>query len=217
MMHGLKLYVGVWENKPAIYLPVGVVQFFGPSLVAIRVVTAVAVEGTVFLVYRIGRSYAGRDLGLAAGLMAGILLGVPFLGRGNRQRRSVSRPVRAFAVAARTPSNQPGRRGSRWQQRDVVQGGSGIDTLALAVWLSFNRRRRGFCSLCLGLDHWCLCGGRRLYCHGHLWGDGEEELSYDLGYVGRGYGTGVPWLLLLKLGVVAVLTVLLRRLPFPYI
>jgi len=81
MSHGYHLYQDVWENKPpALYLVyMAVYHLAGPSLLVIRVLSALAVCGLVLLTFLIARRFAGARIALAAAMLCGLLLDVPFL------------------------------------------------------------------------------------------------------------------------------------------
>src|SRR5579884_1863346 len=81
MAHGLRLYSGVWENKPpGLYgLYLAVYHSLGPSLFAVRVLALAAALATTILTYLLARRWVSEPAALVAALLAGLLFDVPFL------------------------------------------------------------------------------------------------------------------------------------------
>src|SRR5437588_3311418 len=75
MAHGYKLYAGVWENKPpALYLVYSAVYHpFGASLIAIRIVTLLAVMALVVTVYGLALHWVSTSGALFAAMLCGLL------------------------------------------------------------------------------------------------------------------------------------------------
>lgn len=81
MAHGYRLYAGVWENKPpALYLLYELVYHpLGAALPAVRILATLAVLSLVVLVVALSGRFASPSQAPAAGMLAGLIMGVPFL------------------------------------------------------------------------------------------------------------------------------------------
>jgi 4-amino-4-deoxy-L-arabinose transferase-like glycosyltransferase len=217
MAHGFRLYRDVWENKPpAIYLLYsGVYRLFGPSLIAVRILAALAVLLLILFTFAIAGHWArDRQSPLFAATLAGLLLGAPFL-EGTTANAEIF--VALFAAAG------------VWMLlvRDWAFAGgvalgiailfkavAGFDAAALALWLLLFRRDRlvpygAGVVLVLAVTVGLAALG------GILGNMLRDALLYDFGYVGHANGGGTPWLVPAKLLVLLIFTVLLRRQAFP--
>jgi 4-amino-4-deoxy-L-arabinose transferase-like glycosyltransferase len=218
MAHGFRLYAGVWENKPpAIYvLYEAVYRLVGPSLISIRLVTALAVLGLVAVVYGIARHFAGGQAAFAAALLSGLLMGTPFL-------EGTTANAEVFVVLLSATGVWLGIVRARPALGGVALGGAvlfkavaGFDAVALGLWLLINDRRKfaPYATAVLAVLAVAIaaCG-----LAGILPEMLRDAVFYDLGYVGKGNGGGLPVVLVLKLAALAALTVALRRKPYPYL
>jgi 4-amino-4-deoxy-L-arabinose transferase-like glycosyltransferase len=216
--HGYRLYAGVWENKPpAIYvLYAGVYQVLGPSLVGVRTMAALAVLGLVALVYAIAGRYLDRASRLAASLFAGLLLGTPFLEGTTANAEVFLAFLSALGVWAAIDREHSVLGGVALGLAVLFKAVAGFDAAALGIWLFFNDRSR-VRPYAAGLL--VVLGATLAACTlaGILPDMLRDALLYDLGYVGQGNGGRIPALLLVKLAILAALTVILRRREFPYL
>jgi 4-amino-4-deoxy-L-arabinose transferase-like glycosyltransferase len=235
MANGYRLYADVWENKPPVLylLYEAVYQTWGPSLVAIRVVTSLAACAVVLLVIAISRRYVAPAQALVAGLLAGLLLGVPFL-------EGTTGNAEMFLILFTCIGVWLGLRG-----RYAVSGcGLGVavlfkvvalfDVAALVLWLLARparegreeverlvltpepvRRMRAAVTCGAGAAVPVLLAGALAWRSGVLGPMLRDAVLYDLGYVGSANGAGIPWLILLKLLILLALTVRLVRSDFP--
>jgi 4-amino-4-deoxy-L-arabinose transferase-like glycosyltransferase len=218
MAHGYHLYGGVWENKPpALYLLYSAVyHLVGPSLLTIRLLSCVAALGLVGTVLLLARWYVGVEYALVAGMVAGLLLGVPFLEGTTGNAELFMAVLTTLAVYLALVRNRPALAGAGMAVAMCFKVVAGFDAAALGLWLLLHRRERlapyavALCALgglVLG-----LCGMA-----GILPAMLQDALLYPLGYVGHTNGGSAPWLLAAKLAALAGATFLLRRAPFPYL
>jgi 4-amino-4-deoxy-L-arabinose transferase-like glycosyltransferase len=228
MAHGYRLYATVWENKPPlIYLVYeAVYHSLGPSLLAVRVLATIAVCATVLLVIGLSVRYAGIAAAPAAGMLAGLILGVPFL-------EGTTANAEVFLIAFTSLGVWLALRGRSFFAglamgvAILFKAVAGFDAAALLLYLVFcagphpNSPRRiphlrgdslGYAAGVLVLPSVaCLA----TFETGTLQAMIRDAALYPLGYVGHANGGGAPWLALLKLVLLAVLTVWLMSKPFP--
>ncbi len=78
--HGGSLYLDAWESKPPLflYLYAGLFKVFGAGVFPLRLAATASAIGTQWSVYGLGRRYFEPRRALAASLIAGVLMGVPF-------------------------------------------------------------------------------------------------------------------------------------------
>jgi 4-amino-4-deoxy-L-arabinose transferase-like glycosyltransferase len=218
MAHGSRLYTGIWENKPpAIYLMYWAVnRVLGPSLVTVRVLATLAVLILCLVVYLVARRYVAQTSALAATVLTGLLMGTPLL-EGTTANAEVFlallSAVGAYLAIAR---RWPAAAGCILALAVLFKAVAAFDAAALGIWLLFNERRRlaAYAGAFISVLALVLVGCAAT---GILAGMVRDAFLYDLGYLGHGNGGGVPWLLVVKLGVLAGVTVPLRRAPYPYL
>lgn len=218
MSHGYRLYAGIWENKPpALYLVYDAVYHLtGPSLLAVRLLAAAATLGIVVLVTLIAARYAGGVAPLASGMLAGLLLGVPFLEGTTANAEIFLSFGMALAVYLAVIRDRPGPAGVSAGISVLFKVVGGFDALAIAVWLWCERPR------CLAKY---LAGGLAVFSltvlvawHARILTPMvRDAVLYNLGYVGHANGGSIPWLLVLKLGLLGAATLWLRHRPFPFL
>lgn len=216
MAHGARLYVDVWENKPpGIYLLYfAVYHLFGPSLLAVRLVTATAVSGIVALVFALARHWDHRNFEGVAALFAGIVLGIPLFEGTTGNAEVFVAMLTSLGVWLALVRRQPSLAGIALAFAILFKAVAAFDAVALALWLLVNQRRTllGYVSSCgalLGVA--CAIAG----IDGILPAMAQNAVFYDIGYVGHANGGAVPWLLLVKAAVLLVGTAVLLRRPFP--
>jgi hypothetical protein len=222
MNHGYALYRDIWENKPPVlYLGYAeVYHWLGPSLLAVRVAAAVAVVVTVALVASLAHRYVPHRWAVTA-LLAGLLLGVPFL-------EGTTANAEVFLVVWTSLGVLLALRGALpWAGLCMaiavgIKAVAAFDAVALGLYLVFQRRAvtdsiRIVAPYVLFLA--AGLGSIAVLCSlaGILRPMLADAVLYDLGYVGRANGGGIPWLALLKAGVLLLLTVPLVRRPFPFL
>lgn len=218
MSRGYRLYAGVWENKPpAIYLVYeAVYHLVGPSLLTIRIIAAVAALCLVVLVVLITAHYSGGWAPLVSGMLAGLLLGVPFL-EGTTGNAEIFLSVgAALAVYLSIVKDRPVLAGLAGGAAILVKAVGVLDVAAIAIWLLGNRPRsltRYLASLLLVLFLAAVASGVA----GILPAMARDAFIYDVGYVGQSNGGGVPWLLALKVVILVGTAVWLRHRPFPFL
>ena len=213
MAHGYRLYSNVWENKPPLLylLYTAVYHLAGPSLFTIRIIATVTALLAVLLTYLLARVWTDAWAATASAMLAGLLLGVPFLeGTTANAEIFLAAASSAAALCVLRCAVRCGRE-VRWLLR-FLQGRGRFDAMALAYSLP-----RSWDDL--PVSRWTV---RRQRCHAGVAASAgilpamlRDAFLYDLGYVGRMNGSGVPWLLALKLLLLAGLTWRLRRAPFP--
>lgn len=231
MAHGYRLYADVWENKPpGIYLLYSAVYHLaGPSLIAVRLGAMVTALLLVILTLRLALRYAKPEAALVAAMLVGLLLGVPFLEGTTANAELFLAALTAFGVylAPLTPDPSPSRgegSGVRGRLAGLTLAGAilfkavaGFDAAAIGLWLLLHRFRRELFAYLAALAAALLCVLVLAWLSGILGPMLRDALLYDFGYVGQKNGGGVPWVVGLKLGALAALSVLLRRAPFPYL
>lgn len=222
MNHGYALYRAIWENKPPVlYLGYAAVyHWLGPSLLAVKVAASAAALACVTLIACLARRYAPDRWAISA-LLAGLLLGVPFL-EGTTANAEIFLIVwTSLAVLLALRGALP------WAGLCMgvaigIKAVGAFDAAALGLYLIFHERslqegvRRALpyvLSLAAGLGVTALACARAGILRPML----SDAVLYDLGYVGHANGGGIPWLALLKVAVLIVLTVPLLRRPFPYL
>jgi len=216
MAHGARLYVDVWENKPpGIYLLYfAVYHLFGPSLLAVRLVTAAAVSGIVALVFALARHWDRSNLAGVAALIAGIVLGIPLFEGTTGNAEVFVAALTSFGIWLSFIRRQPSLAGIALALAILFKAVAAFDAVALALWLVVHQRRT--------VVAYVLSGGATLgiacaiaAIEGILPAMAQNAVFYDIGYVGHANGGTVPWLLLLKAAVLAVGTGVLLRRSFP--
>ena len=80
VVNGGQLYADAWESKPPLFLYLYAVIFkvFGVGVFQLHLAATVSAIGTQWALYVAGCRLIGRRQALAASLLAGVLLGVPF-------------------------------------------------------------------------------------------------------------------------------------------
>jgi hypothetical protein len=78
--NGGELYTDAWESKPPLflYIYVATLELFGAGVLPIRIAAALAAFVTEVATYGIARRYLDTKRSLAAGVLLGVLLAVPF-------------------------------------------------------------------------------------------------------------------------------------------
>lgn len=218
MSRGYRLYTGIWENKPpAIYLVYDAVyHLVGPSLLTIRIIAVVAALSLVVLVALISARYSDGLAPLVAGMLAGLLLGVPFL-EGTTGNAEIFLSVgAALAVYLGIVKERPALAGLAGGVAVLFKAVGVLDVAAVAVWLSGNRSRSlpRYLAALLAVF---LVAIFAAYSEGILPGMVRDAFLYDVGYVGQTNGGGIPWLLALKVIILVGATIWLRHRPFPFL
>jgi hypothetical protein len=236
MAHGYRLYDGVWENKPpALYLVYSAIYHStGPSLTAVRLLTAALVCLLVALAWRLGGQFCGPEWSPAVALGVGLLFGVPFLEGTTGNAEVFVALLAAAAVDAALLRHRPTVGGLLIGLAVLFKVVAVFDAAAIGLWLllatgdvelplrirpiwaSGHGVRLGPAiafAACASAVVALACLGAALA--GDLGGMIKNALLYDVGYVGHGNGGGVPWLLALKVVLLAALTVWAMRRPFP--
>lgn len=216
MSHGYRLYAGVWENKPpAIYLVYDAVyHLLGPSLLAVRLLAAAAAMCLVTLVALIAGRYCAGRTPLAAAMLAGLLLGVPFLEGTTANAEIFLAAFAALAVYLAVVKDRAALAGVAASGAILFKAVGALDVAAIAVWLVIRRPRSIVpyaATIVACLDLTALVSWRA----GILTAALRDAVIYNVGYVGHGNGGGFPWLLALKLAALMAATVWLRSRPFP--
>jgi dolichyl-phosphate-mannose-protein mannosyltransferase len=218
MAHGYRLYAGVWENKPpGLYLLYSAVYHsFGASLVPIRVIAALVTALLVLLTYRLALRPLDAVGASAASLLVGLLLGVPFLEGTTLNAELPLAALSACAVYAALERNRPSVAGVCMVAAIAFKAIAGFDAIALGIWLVLHRRNqvRGYLG---GAATTALVGCFAVWRAGILGPMVRDAFLYDLGYVGHANGGSIPWLVLVKLVGLALVTVGLRRAPLYYL
>lgn len=216
MSRGYRLYSGVWENKPpGVYLVYDAVyHLVGPSLLSIRLVTAAAVVCVVVLVGLISAQYNGARAALASSMLAGLLLGVPFL-EGTTGNAEIFLSVgAAFAVYLAVVGHRPGMAGLAGGAAALFKAVGVFDVAAIAIWLLTYRPRdlTRYLAALLAVFFLTLFAA---YSAGVLPSMVRDALLYDVHYVGHANGGGIPWLLAFKAIILFGAALWLRHRPFP--
>lgn len=215
MAHGYRLYSGIWDNKPPglylIYL--AVYHLAGPSLVAIRLVAMGIALALVLLAFLIARHYVSERSSLFAALLTGLLFGVPFLEGTTANAELFLAFFTALGVLLWL-CGLPGIAGVAMVAAFAIKSVAIFDLAALGIWLLLYDRPasgRYFAGVLGSLGLFVVLS----------WGSGIlvpmlHAVRYDFGYVGHG-NAGLPWILLAKLALLALVTVVLRRAPFTFL
>lgn len=211
--HGLLLYRQLWENKPpAIYMLFAAVYAVGgPSVLAIRLVAAAAVLAAVTLTVRLGTRFRSPATGVLAGMVAGLLLGAPVLEGTTANAETFAAPLAAGAVYLAFVRDRWAIGGLAIGSAILFKSVAAFDGAALGIWLLAYRRERVptyFTGVLAPLLLTSLLAWRA----GDLSALFRDAVLYDIGYVGQGNGGGVPWVLVVKVLLLAGATLpLLRR------
>jgi len=217
MRHGYRLYADVWENKPPLLYLVyeAVDRVAGPSLLAVRLLALVASLSLVALTFLLSRRYVNNQSSLAAALLSGLLLSVPFLEGTTANAEIFLALFAASGVYFVLVRNRPLMAGLLLGLAILVKTVAIFDATAIAVWL-IGRRRTPY-AYCAGvLLPPAACVVLAAFA-GILPAMLHHAVLYDLGYVRNGNGGGVPLLLVAKLATMVALTALTWRAPFPYL
>jgi Dolichyl-phosphate-mannose-protein mannosyltransferase len=216
MAHGYRLYADVWENKPpGLYLLYRTVyQGVGPSLFTIRVIASVAVLGIVLLSFALGRRLAGNGVGLVASALVGMLFGVPFLEGTTGNAELFLAFFAALGVYLVVARQSPWVGGVALGISVMFKAVGGFDVIALALWL-WLRKRRQLPLYLTGVGTVFAAAALAAQLTGVLSPMIHDALLYDLGYVGQGNGSGVPWLVVAKITALGAVSIALRNRPFP--
>jgi 4-amino-4-deoxy-L-arabinose transferase-like glycosyltransferase len=218
MAHGYRLYRDVWENKPpGLYLLYSAVyHLVGASLLAIRLITTAAALFAVVLTFFLARQFAGSRAAPPAALLAGLLLGVPFLEGTTGNAEIFVSLFAALGVYCALIREQPVVAGLALFCAVLFKSVGVFDACALGLWLLFRGRRM----------FWPYAGTFALGIAVVLalaWVSGilspmiSDGVVYAAGYVGFANGGGIPWVLLFKAAALGALTLALRRAPFPFL
>lgn len=218
LSHGFGLYRDVWENKPpAIYFVYGAVyHLFGPSLLAVRLLAALSVLLLAVAVFAITGRWIGGRAPLAAALLTGLLMGVPFLEGTTANAEVFLALFSALAVYLAVVRDAPAPGGVAMGVATLFKAVACFDACAVGVWLLVHRASR---TVAYSAGLIAILGALIVVAAvaGVLPAMVRDAFFYDLGYVGAASGGAVPWLALLKFGLLAALTVALRNRPFPYL
>jgi len=236
MAHGYRLYDGVWENKPpALYLLYSAVYHpFGASLIAIRLLTAVAVLALVVTVWRLAVHFVGAQWAPVAAMLAGLLFGAPFLEGTTGNAEVFVALFSALAVEQAILKQRLWAAGLLMAVATLFKAVAVFDAVALGLWLFSGlahasapkparrraERQSGRSLRRIAAYVACYFGLLLAACvlaqlAGILQGMLNDALLYDLGYVGQANGGSVPWLLLVKLALLAVLVAAVWKRSFP--
>lgn len=222
MNHGYTLYRDIWENKPPVlYLGYAAVyHWLGPSLAAVRAAAAVAVLVTVTLIAVLARRYT-PDRWAAVALLAGLLLGVPFL-EGTTANAEVFLIVWTSLGVVLALRGRLLLAGICMALAISTKAVGGFDATALALYLVFHRNSfrvglRYALPYLATLGAVLVAAGIASAYAGILQPMLSDAVFYDLGYVGHANGGAIPWLSVLKAAVLIAATVPLVRQPFPYL
>lgn len=228
MARGYRLYAEVWENKPpALYLLYAAVYHaVGASLPAVRVLSGAAVITTVLIVMRVAARFAG-DGWPVAGMLCGLLMGVPFL-------EGTTANAEVFLIAFTSLAVMLALRERMFLAGLVMavailfKAVSAFDAAALGLYLlahggliAEGARRTGRVFLrpagryTLGVSLPLLGVALAAAADGILRPMLTDALLYPAGYVGHANGGGIPWVLLLKVLALAGVTAYLIRKDFP--
>jgi len=214
--HGARLYVDIWENKPpGIYLLYSAVYHLaGASLIPIRLVTTCVVLGLVLLTARISLHFADLPAAILSSMLAGLLLGLPFLEGTTGNAEVFLAAFSASAVYLATVKGGAGRAGVLMAGALLFKAVAVFDAAALGLWILQQERRLAW-QYAAGLAVPLIAFLAVAWLLGILPAMIRDALLYDLGYVGSKNGGDVPWLLLLKVGSLIALAGALRHAPFP--
>lgn len=216
MAHGYRLYNDVWENKPPLIylLYTAVYHLVGPSLLTIRIIATLTALLLVLLTYQLARVWTHSWPALAAATLVGLLLGVPFLEGTTANAEIFLTAASAGAVLCVMRLRRGALGGSLMGIAIFFKAVAGFDALVLAL-LIMRERRDALPSYITGIALTTVAILVPSALNGILPAMLDDAFLYDVGYVGRMNGLGVPWLLAAKVTLLLVLTVRLRRAPFP--
>lgn len=228
MAHGYRLYAGIWENKPpALYLLYSAVyHWFGASLIAIRLVAAAAVLLLVWTSWRLIEQLVDRQYAPVGALLVGILFGVPFLEGTTANAELFVALLAAVAVDFALVRRWVAAAGFLLGVAVLFKVVAIFDAAALGLWILFNGPRteanagltpqiRTATLYACAVVLVPAVSGVTTWCSGTLSPMLSDAVLYNVGYVGRGNGGGLPWLLSIKVAILAALTAGLRRRSFP--
>ncbi len=218
MAHGYRLYADVWENKPpGLYLVyTAVYHLFGVSLLAVRLLSTLAVAVVVILTFCLACRVAGRIAALTAALLCGLLFGVPFLEGTTGNAEVFLAALTAAAAYLAVGRKYTATAGAIVGIACLFKSVAVFDAIALLIWLVAQHQR--------GVWRYAAAGSGVIAAtlavaavQGILPAMLTDAFWYDLAYVGQGNGGNVPWLLVIKVVALAIGSYRLRRAPFPYI
>jgi len=218
MAHGYRLYRDVWENKPpGLYLLYSAVyHLIGPSLLSIRLITTTAALIGVVLTFLLARHFAGSRAAPPAALLAGLLLGVPFLEGTTGNAEIFVSLFTALGVYCALVREKPMVAGLALLCAVLFKSVGVFDACALGLWLLIHARhmfRPYAFTFSLGIALVLALA----WVSGILSPMISDALVYAVGYVGYANGGGIPWVLLFKATALVALTVALGRAPFPFL
>lgn len=218
MAHGYRLYADVWENKPpGLYLLyIAVYHLFGVSLLAVRLLSTLAVAVIVILTFCLACRVAGRIASLTAALLCGLLFGVPFLEGTTGNAEVFLAALTASAAYLVVVRKCTATAGAVVGIACLFKSVAVFDSIALLIWLVAQHQR--------GVWRYAAAGSGVIAAtlvvtafQGILPAMLTDAFWYDLAYVGQGNGGNLPWLLIIKVVALAIGSYRLRRAPFPYI
>jgi len=218
MAHGYRLYADVWENKPpGLYLLyTAVYHLFGVSLLAVRLLSTLAVAVIVILTFCLACRVAGRIASLTAALLCGLLFGVPFLEGTTGNAEVFLAALTASAAYLVVVRKCTATAGAVVGIACLFKSVAVFDSIALLIWLVAQHQR--------GVWRYAAAGSGVIAAtlvvtafQGILPAMLTDAFWYDLAYVGQGNGGNLPWLLIIKVVALAIGSYRLRRAPFPYI
>ena len=218
MAHGYRLYADVWENKPpGLYLLyIAVYHLFGVSLLAVRLLSTLAVAVIVILTFCLACRVAGRIASLTAALLCGLLFGVPFLEGTTGNAEVFLAALTASAAYLVVVRKCTATAGAVVGIACLFKSVAVFDSIALLIWLVAQHQR--------GVWRYAAAGSGVIAAtlvvtafQGILPAMLTDAFWYDLAYVGQGNGGNLPSLLIIKVVALAIGSYRLRRAPFPYI
>jgi len=218
MAHGYRLYADVWENKPpGLYLLyTAVYHLFGVSLLAVRLLSTLAVAVIVILTFCLACRVAGRIASLTAALLCGLLFGVPFLEGTTGNAEVFLAALTASAAYLVVVRKCTATAGAVVGIACLFKSVAVFDSIALLIWLVAQHQR--------GVWRYAAAGSGVIAAtlvvtafQGILPAMLTDAFWYDLAYVGQGNGGNLPSLLIIKVVALAIGSYRLRRAPFPYI
>jgi 4-amino-4-deoxy-L-arabinose transferase-like glycosyltransferase len=150
--HGGDLYADAWESKPPLFLYIYVVslQLFGPGVLSIKIAAAVAAFATEAGVFGIAKRYLSTRASLAAAVLAGVLLAVPFWEGNLAVTETFALPPTVLAVLCLLC----------WEKRPGARGGA---AWLLATGVLFGLAfliRQTTALIAVGAIVWLLASGR---------------------------------------------------------
>lgn len=216
--HGYRLYAGVWENKPpGLYLLyTAVYHLFGVSLLVVRLLSTLAVVVVVIVTFCLACRAAGRIGALAAALLCGLLFGVPFLEGTTANAEVFLAALTAAAAYLAVARGRTAAAGAIIGIACLFKFVAVFDSIALLIWLAAQNKRDVWRYAAAGSGVIAATLAVTAF-KGILPSMLTDAFWYDLAYVGHGNGGNLPWLLGIKVVVLAVGTYRLRRAPFPFI